>query len=410
MSNPLKSIGRPLALSPLAYADHSPAFLIDPDGNETDPWASKAPKGNDYDPTSFRAFVGEFFMSRIPPSLSGAYIRQPTTVEMSGACGRGMGTLCMQARDKYIAARVGEAYRNVNWWMGQGLAVVGALQQGLGQLATSAFQPTTASVSAGTTGGALQACFVAGTPVWTPNGLTPIEQLRLGDTVLSWDERTESIVTARVTAIYVYTSIPTIQLTLDTPNRHEVIETTREHPFFVEDLGWTDAEQLRVDDKLASSTSSSLKVAAAINNGTKRTVYNLSVGPSQTYFVGISKALVHNKPMPYSPREIALGIDIPGGGVKELAKRTNSAHFKQWGTAGITRRIVTNRFGRAFHQAAQRSDRIHFTMEGIPTPARRSGVVRQVSIREIIRMPSYTTLRRTPRYSRRPGSMTRGAT
>jgi transcriptional regulator of acetoin/glycerol metabolism len=66
-----------------------------------------------------------------------------------------------------------------------------------------------------------------------------------------------------------------------------------------------------------------------------------------------------------TPREIALGRDPY---FKSLARQTGAAHWRQWAERGITRRTVARRFGRAFHQAAQRAERIHFAIDEIAVP------------------------------------------
>ncbi len=66
-------------------------------------------------------------------------------------------------------------------------------------------------------------------------------------------------------------------------------------------------------------------------------------------------------------KDIALGKDIPGShGLKGLATQTGSSWWRNWARDGITRRTVSNRFGRAFHQAADRAEHIHFSLDGIP--------------------------------------------
>jgi hypothetical protein len=54
------------------------------------------------------------------------------------------------------------------------------------------------------------------------------------------------------------------------------------------------------------------------------------------------------------------------GGGKTLAEQTGASWWKNWAADGITRRTVQSHFGRAFHQAVKRADRIHFSLEGIP--------------------------------------------
>ncbi len=62
-------------------------------------------------------------------------------------------------------------------------------------------------------------------------------------------------------------------------------------------------------------------------------------------------------------REIALGLDPY---YKRLAEQTQSLHWKEWAPYALTRRRVDKHFGRAFHQAVRRAERIHFTLDGIP--------------------------------------------
>jgi hypothetical protein len=70
---------------------------------------------------------------------------------------------------------------------------------------------------------------------------------------------------------------------------------------------------------------------------------------------------------PQLPEEggVALGKDIAGGGMKALAEQTKSSWYRNWAKAGITRRTVTNNFGRAFHDAVERAPVIRFSLDGI---------------------------------------------
>ena len=66
-------------------------------------------------------------------------------------------------------------------------------------------------------------------------------------------------------------------------------------------------------------------------------------------------------------REIALGFEQYGGKMvlTDLAEQTGASAFKRWAADGITRKSVDSHFGRAFWQAANRADRIHFALDGI---------------------------------------------
>ena len=55
--------------------------------------------------------------------------------------------------------------------------------------------------------------------------------------------------------------------------------------------------------------------------------------------------------------------------MKALAKQTGSSWWRYWSRDGITRRTVERHFGRAFHQAVERAEKIHFSLDGITNPA-----------------------------------------
>ena len=61
-------------------------------------------------------------------------------------------------------------------------------------------------------------------------------------------------------------------------------------------------------------------------------------------------------------QHIALGHDPY---FKWLADETGAHGYRQWYAAGITRRSVEGHFGRAFHQAVARAERIHFALDGM---------------------------------------------
>ena len=67
-------------------------------------------------------------------------------------------------------------------------------------------------------------CFVAGTPVWMGDGTTqPIEQVKVGDTVLSKNEKTGEVAAKKVLHTNVRHDIWTRKLTFEGGN---VLETT----------------------------------------------------------------------------------------------------------------------------------------------------------------------------------------
>ena len=129
----------------------------------------------------------------------------------------------------------------------------------------------------------LKACFVAGTPIRTPEGSKAIEELKIGDLVLAKDEyNPEGPVTAKaVLQTFVRTSP-----TLNVHARGFVIGTTAEHPFFVRGKGWVEAHYLEKGDEFQTSDGRRVPCDGIADSGRIETVYNVEVADSHTYFVG----------------------------------------------------------------------------------------------------------------------------
>jgi hypothetical protein len=164
------------------------------------------------------------------------------------------------------------------------------------------------SGAVGPTGGTGGFCFEAGSRVATPRGSVPIEDLRLGDEVLAFDERTGAIAARRVVTTHVHETTRTGVLTL---RDGRSLRVTPEHPIF--DAGtqrFEPAGSIRPGDEvvtlsvsLGSSGVRSLETTPSLLAPVKAyepreldapvRVYNLSVEDFETYFV--EGVLVHNK-------------------------------------------------------------------------------------------------------------------
>jgi len=138
-------------------------------------------------------------------------------------------------------------------------------------------------------------CFVAGTPVLTPDGAQPIETLRPGDYVLTRDEDDPD---GPVTAHRVALVFARVSPVLDVVVEGQVIGTTGEHPFYVRGRGWQEAGCLRSGNELLGHDGKWVPVAGINDSGRVQTVYNVEVEASHTYFVGKAEwgfsAWVHN--------------------------------------------------------------------------------------------------------------------
>ena len=129
----------------------------------------------------------------------------------------------------------------------------------------------------------MKACFVAGTPIRTPEGSKPVEQFRAGDLVLSRDELDPNGAVAAKQVVQTFVRVSPI-LNLHVGGR--IIGTTAEHPFFVRGKGWVDAHLLRLGDELQTSDGRWLACEGVAYSGRVEAVYNMEVEDYHTYFVG----------------------------------------------------------------------------------------------------------------------------
>ena len=135
-------------------------------------------------------------------------------------------------------------------------------------------------------------CFVAGTLVTTEDGQEPIEEIEVGDKVLSEDETTGEVAVKTVTETYINETDELIHIGVN----GETISATPTHPFYVDKLGWTLARSLRAGDVLVLSNGELVTVEwvqhEILESPIK--VYNFEVQDFLTYFVGENRVFVHN--------------------------------------------------------------------------------------------------------------------
>ena len=138
------------------------------------------------------------------------------------------------------------------------------------------------------------ACFVAGTSIaMAHNVYKAIETIRVGDYVLSYNEKDGTVSRQKVIDTFSKQVYQTIGLTIN----GEYIETTYNHPFYSPIYNcWVEAGALRVGDYVVDSNGNCQVVQdTQINNYADAvTVYNFTVENNHTYYVGDSETLVHN--------------------------------------------------------------------------------------------------------------------
>jgi hypothetical protein len=135
-------------------------------------------------------------------------------------------------------------------------------------------------------------CFPAGTPVMTMMGTMPIEQVKVGDRVLSQDPNTGELAYKPVQATTLRSPTPLVKVGMGSNS----ILASIGHPFWVAGRGWQTARHLKVGNALHGldgvTVVDNLEELPAIE------VYNFVVSEFHTYFVGEARLLVHdNSPM-----------------------------------------------------------------------------------------------------------------
>ena len=136
-------------------------------------------------------------------------------------------------------------------------------------------------------------CFVAGTQITMADGSTlPIERVRIGDVVRSFDERSGEVTAARVSQTFFHASPGNDIVVIN-----GTLRATANHPIYVSGA-WRPAGELAIGDVLQSEAKS-VRVDGLEVVLDSEPVYNLEVEGTHTYFAeGI---LVHNKEAPHDP-------------------------------------------------------------------------------------------------------------
>lgn len=156
-------------------------------------------------------------------------------------------------------------------------------------------------------------CFIIGTLVTTSEGLKPIEEIQIGDYVLSRNEDTGEISYKKVTATLVRSTreICTIEL------ENEKILSTTGHLFMVKNEWWKSACELKCGDILETSdkTEQVIKRVYIQKKEYPIITYNLTVEDYHTFFVGNKNVLTHNT------IDLLKKCDFTKDGIEEITEK-----------------------------------------------------------------------------------------
>lgn len=126
----------------------------------------------------------------------------------------------------------------------------------------------------------------------TQFGMRRIDEIKPGDKVYSFDEKTQEVSLKRVLQTYEKESDELVHITVG----DSVINATPTHPFYVPTKGWTEACELRAGDVLYTVNGEYVVVEQVQHEIIEEPirVYNFSVEDNHTYFVCQFNVLVHN--------------------------------------------------------------------------------------------------------------------
>ena len=148
-------------------------------------------------------------------------------------------------------------------------------------------------------------CLVAGTKVWTNAGPQSVEELRIGDQLLSQDVETAEL--GYVPVLETTTRAPTTVYRIALPSHS--ITATGGHRFWVSGEGWRRVNDLKPGSLLHTATGS--VEVMAIESMPDAAVYNVVVAPTHNYFVGEQALLTHDVTLPRPTNRKVPGLVEP---------------------------------------------------------------------------------------------------
>lgn len=157
-------------------------------------------------------------------------------------------------------------------------------------------------------------CFAAGTLVWTLFGQVPIEQVAVGDWVLSIEEESGVASFQLVTATYVINeTAPLVLRIVGAAGERDSLVAGDAHPIFVNGKGWTEASELQPGDVFETISGTNVMLEAISFTSSRTTVYDLTVASNHSYLVGQRGVWVHNcNVLPGNPWSMIAHIKAKG--------------------------------------------------------------------------------------------------
>jgi hypothetical protein len=181
-------------------------------------------------------------------------------------------------------------------------------------------------------------CFEAGTLVWTPSGMRPIEEIAIGDLVLAQNEKSGEIAAKPVTDLIRPEPKQLYELRVrDANGEVEIFHATDDHPWKIEGKDWVETIKLVPGDRIDTASGKDLLVTSLTATDHVARTYNLTVAKWHTFMVGQDKAVVHN---------VDCGKGRPGN---------NQAQNKQVADAARAARLTSSEYAQFRREIEERS-------------------------------------------------------
>lgn len=180
------------------------------------------------------------------------------------------------------------------WWSGRLDAAVGVMFAGPGAIALGG-ELIALGVLLPISKFAFCGCVERGTLVETPEGLLRIEDIKVGDLVMSLNEASGEIQAKTVTDLIRPASKPLYALSVaDAGGETEKFHATDDHPWKVDGRGWVETVNLKAGDRIVTGSGAQLTVFSLSLTERVEPTYNLTVADWHTFMVGEAGAVVHN--------------------------------------------------------------------------------------------------------------------
>ena len=147
-------------------------------------------------------------------------------------------------------------------------------------------------------------CFIAGTLVHCEDGLKKIEDIKVGDKVIAYDEETGEQAYKTVLHLFRNESKDWVGVTV---NDKEIVSTPGHKYYLPKTKQWVSAKDLKAGDTVLLSNGQLAKIQAtrSIHYDTPQTTYNFEVEDFHTYYVE-GGVLVHNQNCAFNDNQKAL--------------------------------------------------------------------------------------------------------